>query len=53
MFTFAIWDNKKKSCSARATIFGIKPFYYAQDAGTLLFGSEIKSFLDHPGFKRS
>ena len=33
--------------------FGIKPFYYYQnDAGELLFGSEIKSFLAHPGFKK-
>ena len=34
-------------------IFGIKPFYYTQtDAGELLFGSEIKSLLEHPGFRR-
>ena len=30
--------------------FGIKPLYYAQMNGTLLFGSEIKSFLHHPHF---
>ena len=33
-------------------IFGIKPFYYYNQDGLFLFGSEIKSFLAHPGFKK-
>ena len=28
----------------------IKPFYYYDDGKTFIFGSEIKSFLDHPNF---
>ena len=53
MFTFAIWDRKNETLFCARDHFGIKPFYYYQnDAGELLFGSEIKSFLAHPGFKK-
>ena len=50
MFAFVIWDRKNKKMFAARDMFGIKPFYYAQMNGTLLFGSEIKSFLPHPHF---
>ncbi len=33
----------------RATGLGIKPLYYRFDGKTLLFGSEIKAILAHPG----
>ncbi len=52
MYAFAIWDRKKKRLFAARDIFGIKPLYYAQMNGTLLFGSEIKSFLEHPRFDK-
>ena len=32
---------------------GIKPLYYADINGTLVFGSEIKSILQHPPYLRS
>ncbi|AQQ54913.1 asparagine synthase (glutamine-hydrolyzing) [Planococcus lenghuensis] len=50
MFAFVIWDRKEKKLFAARDMFGIKPFYYAEMNGTLLFGSEIKSFLPHPHF---
>ena len=31
--------------------YGIKPLYWARAGDELLFGSEIKSFLQHPGFR--
>lgn len=50
MFSFVIWDiNEKKLFGAR-DMFGIKPFYYANMNNTLIFGSEIKSFLINPNF---
>jgi len=52
MFAFVIWDRKKEKLFAARDMFGIKPFYYAQMNGTLLFGSEIKSFLPHPHFNK-
>lgn len=44
MYAFAIWDQKAKRLFSARDIFGIKPLYYAQMNGTLMFGSEIKSF---------
>ena len=53
MFAFAIWDEAGQSLFCARDPFGIKPFYYyANDGGELLFGSEIKSFLPHPGFAK-
>jgi len=52
MFSFVIWDSKKKKLFAARDYFGIKPFYYYQTKDKLLFGSEIKSFLEHPDFKK-
>ena len=52
MFTFAIWDKAKNSLFCARDHFGIKPLYYYRNpkTGTLMFGSEIKSFLPHPDF---
>ncbi len=51
MFSFVIWDRRSETIYAARDYFGIKPFYYTHSAeGGLIFGSEIKSFLDHPGF---
>ena len=33
-------------------MFGIKPFYYTEQNGSFIYGSEIKSFLEHPDFKK-
>ncbi len=52
MFAFVIFDRKTKSLFGARDIFGIKPFYYADMNGSFLFGSEIKSFLDHPDFRK-
>lgn len=52
MFAFVIWDRNKKRMFAARDMFGIKPFYYAHMNDTLLFGSEIKSFLPHPHFNK-
>jgi asparagine synthase (glutamine-hydrolysing) len=52
MFAFVIWDRKTNKLFAARDMFGIKPFYYAQMNGTLLFGSEVKSFLPHPDFNK-
>ena len=52
MYAFAIWDTKKKKLFAARDIFGIKPLYYAQMNGTLMFASEIKAFMEHPRFDK-
>ena len=52
MYAFAIWDTKKKRLFAARDIFGIKPLYYANMNGTLMFASEIKAFMEHPKFEK-
>jgi len=52
MFAFVIWDRNTNKLFAARDMFGIKPFYYAQMNGSLLFGSEVKSFLPHPHFDK-
>lgn len=52
MFAFIIWDKVKKTLFGARDFFGIKPLYYAQMGNTFMFGSEIKSFLCHPAFKK-
>lgn len=54
MFAFVIWDAKKEILFMARDFFGIKPLYYTQNTidGSMIFGSEIKSFLKHPNFKK-
>ena len=52
MFAFVIWDKEKQELFGARDPFGIKPFYYATMGDTFFFGSELKSFLPHPEFKK-
>ncbi|GMA08117.1 asparagine synthetase B [Tetragenococcus halophilus subsp. flandriensis] len=52
MFAFVIWDKDKQELFGARDHFGVKPFYYYHKNETFLFGSEIKSFLDHPAFEK-
>lgn len=52
MYAFVIWDKRERKLFGARDIFGIKPFYYYRKDGLFLFGSEIKSFLDHPYFEK-
>jgi len=52
MFSFVIWDKNKKELFGARDFFGIKPLFYADMNGTFMFGSEIKSFLEHPSFRK-
>ena len=51
MFAIAAWHKTSKTLWLSRDRFGVKPLYYYQKNGVLLFGSEIKSFLKHPKFK--
>jgi asparagine synthase (glutamine-hydrolysing) len=53
MFTFALWDEKAKTLMLARDRVGKKPLYYTQTAhGSFVFGSEIKSILEHPDVER-
>ena len=52
MFAFVIFNKNTNEVFGARDFFGIKPLYYAYMGETLKWGSEIKSFLDHPHFKK-
>lgn len=53
MFSFVIYDKRRGRIFGARDIFGIKPHYYTiLSDGSLMFGSEIKSFLEHPLFQK-
>lgn len=53
MFAFVLWDRNKQTLFMARDRLGVKPLYYAvQDDGTLVFGSELKSLMAHPGLRR-
>ncbi len=52
MFSFVIWNDKEKTLFGARDFFGIKPFYYGQVNGNVVFGSEIKSILEYPLYKK-
>lgn len=54
MFAFAIYDELKKELFLARDPFGIKPLYYSCHTNdkSMVFGSEIKSFLAYPPFKK-
>ncbi|MCA1614211.1 MAG: asparagine synthase (glutamine-hydrolyzing), partial [Acidobacteria bacterium] len=49
MFAFAIWDERERTLFIARDRVGKKPLYYTlTPRGTLVFGSELKSLLEHP-----
>ena len=49
MFAFAIWDARRGSLFIARDRVGKKPLYYTLvNEDTLVFGSELKSLLEHP-----
>ena len=52
MFAFAIWDKRDNSLYCARDNFGIKPLYYYKNNEVFMFASEVKSFLEHPKFKK-
>ncbi|MGH8191886.1 MAG: XrtA/PEP-CTERM system amidotransferase [Rhodanobacteraceae bacterium] len=53
MFAFAVWDMRAKRIYFARDPIGIKPLHYGfTRAGDLVFASELKGVLAHPGVRR-
>jgi asparagine synthase (glutamine-hydrolysing) len=48
MFAFAIWDSQQHTLLLARDRLGVKPLYYQEIAGGVLFGSEPKAILANP-----
>jgi asparagine synthase (glutamine-hydrolysing) len=51
MFVIVIVDLRKREVHVVRDHMGVKPLYWTQAGGALLFASEAKAFLAHPAFR--
>ncbi len=48
IYAFAVWDKKEKQLFIARDRMGVKPFFYYEYNGGIIFASEIKALLTHP-----
>lgn len=51
IYAFAVWDEMKEQLFIGRDRLGVKPLFFAEHSGGILFGSEIKAILAHPEMK--
>lgn len=52
MFGFALWDETEQRLILARDAFGKKPLFVGELEGGFVFGSEIESLIQFPGFRR-
>jgi asparagine synthase (glutamine-hydrolysing) len=53
MFAFALWDCATRELLLTRDRYGIKPLYVTEQKAGVIFGSEVKAILAHPGYSAS
>jgi asparagine synthase (glutamine-hydrolysing) len=51
-FVAAIWDARRRKLIVANDHMGLRPLYYTQVDGVLLFAAGVRSLLSHPGLSR-
>ena len=51
IYAFGVWESEKRRLFLARDRIGVKPLFYTQQGGGLLFASEIKTLLAHPEVK--
>jgi len=51
IFAFAVWDEQLERLFIGRDRLGVKPLFYKEEKGRILFGSELKAILAHPTVK--
>lgn len=51
IYAFAVWDEQKQKLFIARDRLGVKPLFFKEAVGSLLFGSELKAILAHPSVK--
>jgi asparagine synthase (glutamine-hydrolysing) len=52
MYAFALFNVREETLTLVRDPLGVKPLYYREDRGSLIFASEIKAILMHPAVER-
>ncbi|MFY9271330.1 MAG: asparagine synthase (glutamine-hydrolyzing) [Candidatus Manganitrophaceae bacterium] len=51
-FAFALWDGRRRELLLARDRMGVRPLFYTEHNGSLLFGSEIKALFEDPTLPR-
>lgn len=52
IFSFAIWNTKTQELFMARDHFGIKPLFFTEFDGGLIFASELKAIFKYPNFEK-
>ena len=52
IFAFAIWNTKTEELFIARDHFGVKPLFYTEFDGGLIFTSELKAIFKYPNFEK-
>ncbi len=51
IFAFALWNSETRTLLCCRDRFGVKPFFYARQGDSFVFGSELKALFQYPGLE--